>query len=310
MNSDRSRTKKIISHAKDRGVKALFITVDAPQLGRREKDMRTKFEGTASSQQDTGKDKFRRDQGAARAISSFIDPSLNWADLADLISAADGMKVVLKGVQCWEDAVMAAEYGCDGIVLSNHGGRQLDGAPSPISMLPSVVQALTRHGHLGPRADGTKFEIMVDGGVRRATDVLKAVAMGATAVGIGRPMIYAMSTYGQEGVEKLFEILKVGVSCGCKEKKDADSQDEFEMNMRLIGAPTLKDVVPGMVDTSALNPGQAPDTQFDANCMSTLSSSRFKLMRQTKEWYPLASRPSCSHFNLVDLVCIVALSAI
>jgi len=240
--------------------------------------MRTKFEGTASSQQDTGKDKFRRDQGAARAISSFIDPSLNWADLADLISAADGMKVVLKGVQCWEDAVMAAEYGCDGIVLSNHGGRQLDGAPSPISMLPSVVQALTRHGHLGPRADGTKFEIMVDGGVRRATDVLKAVAMGATAVGIGRPMIYAMSTYGQEGVEKLFEILKAGVSCGCKQKKDADSQDEFEMNMRLIGAPTLKDVVPGMVDTSALNPGQAPDTQFDANCMSTLSSSRFKLM--------------------------------
>jgi len=104
---------------------------------------------------------------------------------------------------------MAAEYGCDGIVLSNHGGRQLDGAPSPISMLPSVVKALTSHGHLGPRADGTKFEIMVDGGVRRATDVLKAVAMGATAVGIGRPMIYAMSTYGQEGVEKLFEILKV-----------------------------------------------------------------------------------------------------
>lgn len=171
--------------------------------------MRTKFEGTASSQQDTGKDKFRRDQGAARAISSFIDPSLNWSDLADLISAADGMKVVLKGVQCWEDAVMAAEYGCDGIVLSNHGGRQLDGAPSPISMLPSVVSALTRHGHLGPRKDGSKFEIMVDGGVRRATDVLKAVAMGATAVGIGRPMIYAMSTYGQEGVEKLFEILKV-----------------------------------------------------------------------------------------------------
>lgn len=171
--------------------------------------MRTKFEGVASSQQSTGKDNFRRDQGAARAISSFIDPSLNWSDLADLIAVAKGMKVVLKGVQCWEDAVMAAEYGCDGIVLSNHGGRQLDGAPSPISMLPSVVQALTQHGHLSPKPDGSKFEIMVDGGVRRATDVLKAVAMGATAVGIGRPMIYAMSTYGQEGVEKLIEILKV-----------------------------------------------------------------------------------------------------
>lgn len=105
---------------------------------------------------------------------------------------------------------MAAEHGCDGIVLSNHGGRQLDGAPSPISMLPSVVQALTQHGHLTIKDDGSKFEIMVDGGVRRATDVLKAIAMGATAVGIGRPMIYAMSTYGQEGVEKALEILKVG----------------------------------------------------------------------------------------------------
>jgi hypothetical protein len=82
------------------------------------------------------------------------------------------------------------------------------------------------------------------------------------------------------------------------------------MNMRLIGAPTLKDVVPGMVDTSALNPGQAPDTQFDANCTSSLPPSRFKLMRQTSEWYPLESRPSCSYSKLVDLVCIAALSAI
>lgn len=87
--------------------------------------MRTKFEGNASAQQTTGKDNFRRDQGAARAISSFIDPSLNWADLKELVDAAQGMKVVLKGVQCWEDAVMAAEAGLDGVVLSNHGGRQL-----------------------------------------------------------------------------------------------------------------------------------------------------------------------------------------
>ena len=102
VNSDRARTKKIVAHAADRGVKALFITVDAPQLGRREKDMRTKFDGAASSQQSQGKDNFRRDQGAARAISSFIDPSLNWADLPELTEAAKGMKIILKGVQCWE----------------------------------------------------------------------------------------------------------------------------------------------------------------------------------------------------------------
>jgi L-lactate dehydrogenase (cytochrome) len=83
--------------------------------------MRTKFEGAGSAHQEKGKDNVRRDQGAARAISSFIDPSLNWADLADLKEAAKGMKVVLKGVQSWEDAVMAAEAGCDGVVLSNHG---------------------------------------------------------------------------------------------------------------------------------------------------------------------------------------------
>ncbi|KAK4685865.1 L-lactate dehydrogenase (cytochrome), partial [Tremellales sp. Uapishka_1] len=252
VNSDRARTKKIIHHAAERGVKALFITVDAPQLGRREKDMRTKFVGSASAQQTKGGDAVQRDQGAARAISSFIDPSLNWSDLKELKDAAGDMKVVLKGVQCWEDAVIAAEAGVDGIVLSNHGGRQLDFAPSPLALLPSVVAALTSGGFMTPHPTRPKFEIFVDGGVRRATDVLKALAMGATAVGIGRPMIYAMSTYGEEGVSKLFDILK----------------DEFEMNLRLLGAPTIADVVPGMVDTSALNHAGGGGTMFEENCQS------------------------------------------
>lgn len=248
VNADRSRTRKIVGHAAERGVKAIFITVDAPQLGRREKDMRTKFEGAASAHQMQGKDTVRRDQGAARAISSFIDPSLNWADLKELKDAAKGMKVILKGVQTWEDAVLAAEAGCDGVVLSNHGGRQLDFAPSPLALLPAVVSALTQHGYMhNPRRP--KFEVFIDGGVRRATDVLKAVALGATAVGIGRPMIYAMSTYGEEGVCRLLQILK----------------DEFEMNMRLLGAPTIADVVPGMVDTSALGYSNGGLTMYDAN---------------------------------------------
>lgn len=212
-------------------------------------DMRTKFEGNASNQQTSGKDNFRRDQGAARAISSFIDPSLSWKDLAELREAAGDMKVILKGVQCWEDAVLAAEAGVDGIVLSNHGGRQLDFAPSPLALLPSVVKALTAHGHMN-NPNKPRFEIFVDGGVRRATDVLKAVALGATAVGIGRPMIYAMSTYGEEGVSKLLQILK----------------DEFEMNMRLIGARNIGEVVPGMVDTSALNSPGGNITMYDENC--------------------------------------------
>lgn len=230
VNKDRAITKKIVQHAEERDIKGLFITVDAPQLGRREKDMRQKFEDSGSEVQ-RGSAGIDRSQGAARAISSFIDPGLSWRDL-DWFKSITKMPIILKGVQCWEDAVLAAECGCAGIVLSNHGGRQLDTARSGIEVLEEVVSALRERG-LFPNPN---FEIYVDGGVRRATDVLKAIAMGATAVGVGRPFIYAYSAYGQEGVEAALQILN----------------DEFEMNLRLLGAPTLKDVVPAMVDTTSL----------------------------------------------------------
>ena len=131
-----------------------------------------------------------------------------------------------------------------------HTDKQ-DFAPSPLALLPSVVSALTAHGFMG-NPHKPRFEIMIDGGVRRATDVLKAVALGATAVGIGRPMIYAMSTYGEDGISKLLEILK----------------DEFEMNMRLIGARNIAEVVPSMVDTSALNHAGGSVTMYEENCES------------------------------------------
>lgn len=131
-------------------------------------------------------------------------------------------------------------------------GRQLDFAPSPLAILPSVAAALRAGGFLEPRPGRGKFEIFVDGGVRRATDVLKAIALGATAVGIGRPVIYAMSTYGQDGVERMLQILK----------------DEFEMNMRLIGAQTIGDVVPSMVDTTALHAPAGDPTMYHVNCES------------------------------------------
>lgn len=131
---------------------------------------------------------------------------------------------------------------------SHASGRQLDFAPAAITILPEVVTQLHHRGLLF-KADGTRFEVLIDGGVRRATDVLKAIALGATAVGIGRPMIYAMSGYGTEGVSRALQILK----------------DEFEMNMRLIGAPTLEHVNPSMVDTSALrNPNVGP-TAYASN---------------------------------------------
>lgn len=230
VNSNRAITEKIIRKAEDRGVKGLFVTVDAPQLGRREKDMRMKFDDTGSQVQNEGKDDVDRSQGAARAISSFIDPSLNWEDLQWLRSCTK-MPICLKGVQTWEDAVLAAEAGLNGIVLSNHGGRQLDYARAGIEILEEVVTALKARNLWKPT-----FEVYIDGGVRRATDVLKAVAMGAKGVGIGRPFLYAYSAYGPDGVVHAINLLKA----------------ELEMGLRLIGAPTLADLTPDMVDTRAL----------------------------------------------------------
>jgi len=216
-------------------VKGLFITVDAPQLGRREKDMRMKFDDEGSNVQNQGSEEIDRNQGAARAISSFIDPSLDWKDVPWFQSITK-MPILLKGVQCWEDAIKAYDTGVAGVVLSNHGGRQLDFARSGIEILVEVVAKLKEHVP-GMKFPNEKFQIFVDGGVRRASDVMKAVALGANGVGIGRPFIYAYSAYGQEGVEQAFRILR----------------DEFEMNMRLVGARNLKELVPEMVDASNIH---------------------------------------------------------
>ncbi|KXS13117.1 hypothetical protein M427DRAFT_59013 [Gonapodya prolifera JEL478] len=229
VNKDRKITEAVVRKAEAAGCKGLFITVDAPQLGRREKDMRMKFDDDSAIQKETG-DRVDRNQGAARAISSFIDPALKWDDIKWFKSITK-MPIVLKGVQCAEDAVLAYQYGCQGVVLSNHGGRQLDWSRSGIEILPEVMAALDA---VGAR---DKLEVYVDGGVRRATDIFKAVALGAKAVGIGRPLLYAMSSYGQAGVERALDLLK----------------DEMEMTMRLMGTPTIKDITRSHVITDNLN---------------------------------------------------------
>ncbi|BFZ53964.1 hypothetical protein PYCC9005_000995 [Savitreella phatthalungensis] len=228
VNKDRAITQKIIKHAEARGCKGLFITVDAPQLGRREKDMRVKFSDDSHHQK--GDDSVDRSQGAARAISSFIDPSLSWKDIP-WFKQQTKMPIVLKGVQRAEDAVRAVEYGCDGIVISNHGGRQLEYARPSIEVLVEVMAALRARGM------ENKLEVFIDGGIRRATDMLKAICLGAKGVGIGRPFLYAMSAYGQPGVERLMQLLK----------------DEMEMALRLIGSQNIADLNPEMVDARAVH---------------------------------------------------------
>ncbi|QPH12055.1 hypothetical protein C2857_004089 [Epichloe festucae Fl1] len=227
VNKDREITRKIVQHAERRGCKGLFITVDAPQLGRREKDMRTKFTDKGSSVQ-SGQDT-DTSQGAARAISSFIDPSLSWKDVPWFKSITK-MPVILKGVQRVEDVLRAVHAGADGVVLSNHGGRQLDTARSGIEVLAETMPILRARGLQD------RIEVFVDGGVRRATDMIKALCLGARGVGIGRPFLYAMGAYGQEGVERAMQLLK----------------DEMEMDMRLIGCASVQDLNPSLVDAKGL----------------------------------------------------------
>merc|ERR1712066_1055071 len=131
------------------------------------------------------------------------------------------MSVLLKGIQCAEDAVMAFKAGLAGIVLSNHGGRQLDTCRSGIEVLPEVMEALREAG-----ADLDKFKVFIDGGVRRGADIFKAVALGATAVGVGRPVLYSLASYGDKGIVRMVHML----------------QDELMMVMRLSGTPDVASI--------------------------------------------------------------------
>eukprot|EP00941_MAST-03F_sp_MAST-3F-sp1_P001523 g1523.t1 len=240
VNQSRERNLEYIRKLEKGGVRALFVTVDAPQLGRREKDLRLKIKSNASSVQEKNSDeksKVDQSQGVARMISSYIDPSLSWADL-QFFQSNTSMPIILKGVQCAEDAIMAYRAGCAGIVLSNHGGRQLDTARSGIEILAEVAPALREIGVeigrtsrlLGATGYDPKprpFEVFVDGGVRRASDIFKAVALGATAVGIGRPVLYSLAAFGQDGIQRMVKLLK----------------EELVMVMRLMGTPAVKDIV-------------------------------------------------------------------
>merc|ERR550532_2119274 len=222
VNPERSRTQQYVEKLEAAGVKALFVTVDAPQLGRREKDMRNKFTQQGSDVQgdDEEEGEVDRSQGATRAISSYIDPALCWEDIPWFQSITK-MKILLKGVQCGEDAVHAFKLGLHGCVLSNHGGRQLDTCRPGIEVLPEVMEALKEAG-----ATKEAFSVFVDGGIRRGADIFKAVALGAAAVGVGRPVLYSLASYGERGIVRMVHML----------------QDELLMVMRLSGTPNVASI--------------------------------------------------------------------
>lgn len=223
-NRDPENTKALVRKIEALGAAAIFLTVDTPVLGKRERDDRV--------QAADGADTVSPGAGGLAKTSSqgLLNPLLSWDDLAWLRKTTK-LPMVLKGVQTVEDAVLAHAHGVDGIVLSNHGGRSLDTAQAPITTLLEI----RRHApQLLTAPIRNKFQVLLDGGVRRGTDVIKAVALGATAVGIGRPVLYSMCAgYGAEGLRRLIQILRT----------------ELSMNMALAGAKDIDHLVPELVNT-------------------------------------------------------------
>lgn len=244
VNEDRKVMADMIKKAETLGMKAIFVTVDAPTLGNREKDKRVKFDDSA----DVLGDDVERSSGASQALSSFIDCRLVWDDI-DHIRSLTKLPVLIKGIQRVEDIVAAADHGCQGVVISNHGGRQLDGAPPPVEVLAEAVPLLNNMEKLKPG-----FEIFIDGGVRRGTDMLKALALGdgkvRIGIGMGRPFLYANSDYGEAGVRRAIQLLK----------------DELIMDMRLLGVRNIGELNRRFVDTRRLYAGkEAEDYMYHHN---------------------------------------------
>ena len=193
---DREATRALVQRAEAAGCSAIVLTVDAPLIGRRERDIRNQFhlpDGiTVRNMLAAGLghiDERDNESGLSGYVADQLDAGLTWDDVGWLQSITH-LPVLIKGIVRPDDAIRAVQQGVAGIVVSNHGGRQLDTAPATIEVLPAIAQAV-----------GGQCEILVDGGIRRGTDVLKAIALGANAVMIGRPTLWGLALNGQQGVE-------------------------------------------------------------------------------------------------------------
>ncbi|XP_040370272.1 peroxisomal (S)-2-hydroxy-acid oxidase GLO4 isoform X3 [Rosa chinensis] len=227
----RDISAQIVQRAEKNGYKAIVLTVDAPRLGRREADIKNNdkcfrrmispqlknFEGLISTELDC--DEGSNLEAFVRAV---YDDSLCWEDVIGWLKSITNLPILVKGILTHEDARKAVEVGVAGIVVSNHGARQLDYTPATISVLEEVLQAV-----------GGKVPVLFDGGIRRGTDVFKALALGAQAVLVGRPVIYGLAANGEDGVRKVMKMLK----------------DELELTMALSGCPSVKDITRSHVRT-------------------------------------------------------------
>jgi isopentenyl diphosphate isomerase/L-lactate dehydrogenase-like FMN-dependent dehydrogenase len=211
---DRGITRSLVDQAAESGYDAVVLTVDAPFLGRRERDLRSGFAIPAdlpvpSLEQATDHD----EPMTVFRMFDLIDEALTWRDLEELASLSD-LPIVVKGVLTGDDARLAVDSGAAAVIVSNHGGRQLDGVPAALDALPEVVEAVD-----------ASAEVLVDGGVRRGTDVVKALALGARAVLIGRPYLWGLAVNGEQGVRGVLELLREEIRlalalAGCRSPED------------------------------------------------------------------------------------------
>ena len=208
---DRGVTHALVDEAVAAGYKALVVTVDAPRAGRRERDFRTGFQVPPHIDMPAVSAAAGHTAGITPAgFFSLVDTTLTWKDLERLVGDVD-LPVLVKGVHAPHDARLAIEHGAAGVVVSNHGGRQLDGVPAGIDMLEPVAQEVAGD-----------VEVFVDGGVRRGGDVIKALALGARAVLVGRPMLWGLAYDGERGARWALETLRA----------------ELELDLMLLGAPS------------------------------------------------------------------------
>ena len=193
---DRGVTRALVEEASQAGYEAIALTVDAPYAGPRERDPRSGFV-LPGDLPTPAIDVAAGGQSLSIAeVFELVDPSLTWSDLESLCAETE-LPVLVKGVLVPEDAQLAADHGAAGVIVSNHGGRQLDGVPASIDALPGVAEAV-----------GDRLEVLVDGGIRRGTDVAVALALGANAVLVGRPALWGLAVDGQAGVELALSMLR------------------------------------------------------------------------------------------------------
>jgi len=219
---DRAITRDLVQRAAAAGYSAVCLTVDTPLGGHRERDARNSLRMPShlvlGNFPASHTDQHHHGTGHGSALGQYIaaqwDPALTWDDVAWLRSIAP-MPIVVKGVLAPADAALSAEHGAAAVIVSNHGGRQLDSVPAPIVMLEAVCDAVAG-----------RVEVLLDGGVRRGTDVLKALALGARAVLVGRPVLWGLTLDGEAGVRAVLEHLR----------------GEFDLAMALAGCASLADI--------------------------------------------------------------------